>query len=430
MASMLQHSWVSSFSSINPTSFNNKPTFIPSPYPSTFTRNPLKPSLSASLNQPGAESSQPSLSNSSQSSSEPEPGGTDPMKLAFARAKAYKKSVKTNPSPKIIENPLVEAEKNDDNVNGNGNADSNSSLGLGDGGGGNRDVPVSVKIAMEKAKEYKKNKGVIGGGDNSEEKETFSGLRRGNEGILEDRYSLKKDSEKKELTVSSTDFMGLNFSDKKNSRALPAGLAPLQDPFPEGDLPEVELIIGDRSNFGTSTPLAPDSVQEDDSDIYKPKVSTWGVFPRPRNISKSFGGGKVIRPGEVLETTEDKSVKEARTRELITAYQSKIGLNIDPRLRSECEKALKDGDSLMDLGKLKDALPYYEKVMDKLAFKSELHGLAALQWSICQDSLSRPMEAKAMYERLQSHPNVRVSKKARQFMFGFELMTGCGNDED
>lgn len=34
-----------------------------------------------------------------------------------------------------------------------------------------------------------------------------------------------------------------------------------------------------------------------------------------------------------------------------------------------CLQALKDGDELMNLGKLKDALPYYEKVMDKLMFQ-------------------------------------------------------------
>ncbi|THG10584.1 hypothetical protein TEA_005669 [Camellia sinensis var. sinensis] len=104
-----------------------------------------------------------------------------------------------------------------------------------------------------------------------------------------------------------------------------------------------------------------------------------------------FGGGRVIRPGEVLETSENKSAKEEHTRELLAAYKSKVGLSIDPKLKSECKK-------------------------------SELHGLAALQWSICQDSLSRPNEARVMYEKLQSHPNVKVSKKAKQFLFAFQAM--------
>lgn len=76
----------------------------------------------------------------------------------------------------------------------------------------------------------------------------------------------------------------------------------------------------------------------------------------------------------------------------------------------------------MDLGKLKEALPFYEKVMNKLPFQTQLHGLAALQWSICQDSLRRSNEARSMYEKLQSHPNPGVSKKARQFMFSFQAM--------
>ncbi|XLU19272.1 hypothetical protein S245_055338, partial [Arachis hypogaea] len=42
---------------------------------------------------------------------------------------------------------------------------------------------------------------------------------------------------------------------------------------------------------------------------------------------------------------------------------------IDPKLKYECEEALKEGDLLMNLGKLKEALPYYDKVMDNLPFQ-------------------------------------------------------------
>lgn len=46
----------------------------------------------------------------------------------------------------------------------------------------------------------------------------------------------------------------------------------------------------------------------------------------------------MIRPGEVLETIDDKAAKEARTRQLLAAYKTKIGLNIDPKLKSECNQ--------------------------------------------------------------------------------------------
>lgn len=288
-----------------------------------------------------------------------------------------------------------------------------------DGADEQRKMQGGVGTAMENANEVKGETRVVTDGTKGAEINTNEGLK-GREG--ENLGNKQKGDKKGELSISSIDFMGLGFADKKTTRGLPAGLVPIADPFSVADLPEVEIIVGDSSKFDDATSSETKSTQEDDSDFYKPKVSTWGVFPRPGNISKTFGGGRTIRPGDVLETDEEKAAKEARTKELIAAYKKKFGLSIDAKLKSECEGALEEGDSLMSVGKLKEALPYYETIMEKLNFQSELHGLAALQWSICQDSLSRPDEAREMYEKLQSHPNPRVSKKARQFMFSFQAM--------
>ncbi|KAA8537304.1 hypothetical protein F0562_027009 [Nyssa sinensis] len=462
MVSVPQSSWFCSLSPIKGgvSSTTTNPRNCP------FKTVTLKVS-SSSFGHSNAESSSANASDSQEKSLEAERAETDPVKVAFAKAKAYKKIIQSNPIPKENQNPVSESAERENSSDGSvsevtscGNqevppaiklamekakqykknrglvgssevvkgsetiSESSERGNISDGSvsevtdGGNQEVPLAVKVAVEKAKEYK-NKRVVDSSKIVEGRETISGLKGENprNGFFE-----KKVDKKEDLTISSIDFMGLNFSDKKNSRQLPAGLAPTVDPFPEGDLPEVEIIVGDTSKFGDATVLKPKPIQEDNSDLYKPKVSTWGVFPRPSNISKTYGGGKIIRPGEMLETAEDKADKEARTRQLLAAYKSKIGLNIDPKLKSECEKALKDGDSLMDLGNLKEALPYYEKIMDKLPFQSELHGLAALQWSICQDSLSRSNEARVMYESLQSHPNAQVRKKAMQFMFSFQAM--------
>lgn len=43
---------------------------------------------------------------------------------------------------------------------------------------------------------------------------------------------------------------------------------------------------------------------------YQPKVTTWGVFPRPKNISQVYGGGRDIKPGQQLETPEEKKQRE------------------------------------------------------------------------------------------------------------------------
>ncbi|XP_058747626.1 uncharacterized protein LOC131620528 [Vicia villosa] len=332
----------------------------------------------------------------------------DRIKLAFEKAKAYKKSIKSNSSLGIEES----GGEGDNSVKVNPNVVD----------GGKKDMPDRLKIAMEKARKYKQNKEVV-------VSETDQGLQGGSVRTWDENMNDKSVGKKVELSVSKMDFVGLGFADKPKTRGLPAGLVPFSDPYLDGDLPEVEFIVGDSTKFDTKTKAPqreqtsqPEQTSEDESDLYKPKVSTWGVFPRPNNISKTFGGGRVILPGEVLETAEEKATKEERTKQVLASYKKKYGLNIDPKLKAECQEELNKGDLLMDAGKLKDALPYYEKVIDKLPFQSELHGLAALQWSICLDSLSRHSEARSMYEKLQSHPNVQVSKKARHFTFSFQAM--------
>ncbi|KAI3445107.1 hypothetical protein Pfo_001772 [Paulownia fortunei] len=465
-------------------SFSQPPFFsslVPIKKKTTLAFSPQPKNFLTFKNSKISSSNPESSPNFQENSSESQPHEEDPVKLAFAKAKAYTKSKQSStPTPNIVRSPIQEpyAEvggKNDDcpisdelkdgDVNKevplavklalekakeykkskslaetegdvskivqNSSMESaemdekNDGLKSDKDDDGKKEVPLAIKLALEKAKDYKKNKGVVGsdtGGVGGSET-LGSGLKGGNEKSPGDEQSTKNSGKKDELTISSIDFMGLGFSDKKSGRGLPAGLVPPSDPFPEGELPEVEIIVGDTSKFGDVLAASKSiPVKENDVDIYKPKVSTWGLFPRPSDISKTYGGGRNIRPGEALETAEERAAKEARTKQLLAAYKSKIGLNIDPKLKSECEKALTDGDSLMDLGKLKEALPFYEKVMEKLAFQNELHGLAALQWSICQDSLSRPNEARMMYEKLQSHPSPQVSKKARQFVFGFQAM--------
>ena len=115
----LQASWFSSFSSVSHTNAKKGHTFRP------FRVN-------FSLNPSNEESSPP------ETGSETEKGPIDPVKLAFSKAKEYKKSVQSRPKSEPEKNPAQ------------------------DSGGESKRVPDSVRIAMEKAKEYAKNKGNLG----------------------------------------------------------------------------------------------------------------------------------------------------------------------------------------------------------------------------------------------------------------------------
>lgn len=56
------------------------------------------------------------------------------------------------------------------------------------------------------------------------------------------------------------------------------------------------------------------------------------------HVCAQFGGGRTIHPGEQLETPEEKAASEARIRESVAKYESRIGLNIDAKIKKKCEK--------------------------------------------------------------------------------------------
>ncbi|KAL4555706.1 hypothetical protein LXL04_038334 [Taraxacum kok-saghyz] len=154
----------------------------------------------------------------SSDSQPPPPPPPDPVKLALARAKAYKKSKQSNPTPKISQNqnPVSEIPKFQ----------------------GNKDDPPS-NVPTEEAKEFTAK---------------IRGLYQGNSEHLTHEDVDKNDGPK--TKISAINFVGLGFADKKEGRGLSAGLVPISDSFPSGDLPDVEIIVGDTSRFGNDSFLA------------------------------------------------------------------------------------------------------------------------------------------------------------------------------
>ncbi|KAF2930540.1 uncharacterized protein [Oryza sativa Japonica Group] len=390
--------------------------------PTTLTTKPLR------LARPLASSSSSPPPPPPPEEAEPK----DPIALAFARAAAYKKERDSPPPPPPPPTPAPPPQPP----------------------AATEEDSRSSKESFARAVEYRNgNGGGLGSGGGSPllgasprfGQSTFS---------TEDGAFGKFTNKKEEYEYDETDFLGLDFFEKKSYKGPPPGLAPAADPFPDKDFPEVEIIIGDPSKFGKThrstevqpaddsepeetsrstteekkeenkpdeTPPSTVTEPEEDEDEYKPTVRSWGMFPRPQNISK-YGGGRNIRLGGETRSAEEKAAKDKRTKELIAAYRNSQNMIVDAKTKAECTEALKEGDELMNTGRLKQALPYYEKVMQAVDFKTELHGMAALQWSICLDSLCRSKEAMSMYSKLKNHPNSEISKKANMFMFSFQAM--------
>jgi len=157
-----------------------------------------------------------------------------------------------------------------------------------------------------------------------------------------------------------------------------------------------------------------------DGQPYQPKVSTWGVFPRPNDISAAYGGGRNLKPGQALETEEQKAAREKAYREALSAYRAKAGLDIDPELEEQAEVLYNEGMVLFRAANLKEAYYKFDDAVKLVPLKSKYGGLAGLQKAVVLDSMGENEAAQKLYKQLQGHAVTSVSKKAKQLLFGFQ----------
>eukprot|EP01023_Acetabularia_acetabulum_P021889 TRINITY_DN2162_c0_g1_i2.p1 TRINITY_DN2162_c0_g1~~TRINITY_DN2162_c0_g1_i2.p1 ORF type:complete len:385 (+),score=62.90 TRINITY_DN2162_c0_g1_i2:47-1201(+) len=155
---------------------------------------------------------------------------------------------------------------------------------------------------------------------------------------------------------------------------------------------------------------------------YKPKVQTWGVFPRPQNISKTFGGGRTIKPGQEYESDEERKQRLSRTQSALLKYRKTAGIIIDPEIQKKAQIQYDQGMELFNNGKLSQASDFFEQAVSLMAFGTSLGGQARLQYALCLDSLGRNEEALPLYKKLAKHPTSFVAKKSKQLLFGFDAM--------
>lgn len=54
-------------------------------------------------------------------------------------------------------------------------------------------------------------------------------------------------------------------------------------------------------------------------DSHKPKVGTWGLFERPADISKAYGGGRKVGVGGYVEPDDIARAKQNKTNSLLAS---------------------------------------------------------------------------------------------------------------
>lgn len=202
-------------------------------------------------------------------------------------------------------------------------------------------------------------------------------------------------------------------------------------PVSFNDLPDwkKEEVLKDQISQAEAF-LNPSSLEEKspssdaDGEKYKPRVSTWGVYPRPDNISRTYGGGKNIKQGGVDLNSESAKKRDQAVAEKLAAYRAARGIDIkrEEEHRQEIEAALENANRLSSRSQPYEAIRTLEGVLDYISDRSRLGGTVYLSLALAYDSVGRREDAREIYAKLRRSAFPEICGKAKQLLQGFEAM--------
>jgi len=159
-----------------------------------------------------------------------------------------------------------------------------------------------------------------------------------------------------------------------------------------------------------------------DVDSHKPATGSWGVFERPADISKAYGGGRQIGVGGYQPSEEELAAKRAETEKMLREYRKGQGAEKEIQDAHEAEilEARKEASQLMRFGATKAALEELDKVKPWLCANTDLGSEILLEWAMAAvaDVDTDSNDAKPVLKIIVSKaPKPRVKKAAQQLMF-------------
>ncbi|KAL7483216.1 hypothetical protein ACHAW6_008868 [Cyclotella cf. meneghiniana] len=176
---------------------------------------------------------------------------------------------------------------------------------------------------------------------------------------------------------------------------------------------------------GSWSPPPPEAVN-----TYKPsKSGTWGAFPRPKNISVAYGGGKRVGAGV---KTDEKRKQESieHTRALLRAYRERNGIEVQSERdhAQEIEEALAIAGRAMQRGSYGVGVSALEKVTQYCSTKSKVGGKVFLELAMAYEAEGNTDQALGLYATLTKSPIEEIKTNADKLLFGLEAMNFMRNE--
>lgn len=192
----------------------------------------------------------------------------------------------------------------------------------------------------------------------------------------------------------------------------------------EKDEEKVEILKTGTSGIGGAwSPTAENSTVEE----YSPTVGTWGAFPRPKDISAAYGGGKRIG-ANVYQTEEEKERGEAQDRKTAERLAKYKEASVDLLSLAEKENeeeitaALSQASLAMKRGIYNKATSRLESVTEFCSTNSRLGGNVYLELAMCYEATGKGDLAINIYKSLSSSKVDKIRKDAQRLLFGIEAL--------
>jgi tetratricopeptide (TPR) repeat protein len=226
--------------------------------------------------------------------------------------------------------------------------------------------------------------------------------------LVAEKLAQKREREEKALQAAAKAAR-----EKRQAQAAEAAAAAAAATTETNDTKKTTTGVG-----GTWTKSQTDSVTED---TYKPKSGSWGAFPRPRDISKAYGGGRRVGAGY---SKEDDAVSKMNTQKLLKDYRRKVGIDVptEKEHAAEIEEALRIGQLAMQRGIYATAVSALEKVTKWCSTNSKVGSKVYLELAMAYEAVGRTKEAYQVYKTLSECRMEDVKYNAKRLLYGMEAM--------
>jgi hypothetical protein len=264
------------------------------------------------------------------------------------------------------------------------------------------------------------------------------------------RTQAEKDASNGSEDGSATDGGGANVKKEKRRAAVPTSFEDLPDWKKEEvmkrQMTAAEGFFGMAPSKMPATPPTPPLSRPPSSEVsvapekgtspilpvpvvptpYKPKVNTWGVFPRPANISKEYGGGRPIPLGgtRTPEEQEKAAKHDAEVQAKLATYRKGLGVDMEREKAHEMEitAALTAANASMEGSRPYAAVRELEGVIQFVSPLSQRGGDVCLLLALAYEGTGQREKARALYHKLKKSPFLVYARQARQLLAGFDAM--------